>query len=125
MGVRRGAARDGLADAPDGGTGGSTLMRRVLRGPFHIILASLWAVEVADVFVSRIRHHGHSRRLPLALRTASVELTAERLCLADSTIRPLLDAGFKLRRLVEELGEKSWLLYDGNPRGVLRVRQGA
>jgi len=99
---------------------GSKLMGEVLGGPYHIMLATLLAVEVADVFVGSIRHHGHLWRLPLALRTALVELTAERLCSADSSVRPLLEAGLELLRLVEELGKESWLLYDGSPRGVFR-----
>jgi len=99
---------------------GSKLMGEVLGGPYHIILATLWAFEVADVFVGSIRHHGHLWRLPLVLRTALAELTAERLCSADSSARPLLEAGLELLRLVEELGKESWLLYDGSPRGVFR-----
>ena len=71
---------------------GSKLMEEVLGGPYHIMLATLWAVEVADVFVGSIRHHGHLWRLPLVLRTALAELTAERLCSADSSARPLLEA---------------------------------
>ena len=81
---------------------GSKLMVEVLGGPYHMMLATLWAVEVADVFVGSIRHHGHLWRLPLALRTALVELTAERLCSADWSVRPLLEAGLELLRLVEE-----------------------
>jgi len=38
---------------------GSKLMGEALGGPYHIILAPLWAFEVADVFVSSIRRHGH------------------------------------------------------------------
>jgi len=86
---------------------GSKLMKETLGGPYHIILATLWAVEVADVFVGSIRHHGHLWRLPLVLRTALGELTAERLCSADSSVRPLLEAGLELLRLVEELGKES------------------
>jgi len=99
-------------------------MGEVLGGPYHIMLATLWAVEMADVFVGSIRHHGHLWRLPLVLRTALVELTAERLCSADSSARPLLRAGLELLRLVEELGKESWLLYDGSPRGVFRCVKG-
>jgi len=72
---------------------GSKLMGEVLGGPYHIMLATLWGAEVADVFVGSIRHHGHLWRLPLVLRTAFVELTAERLCSADPSARPLLEAG--------------------------------
>ena len=99
---------------------GSKLMGEVLGGPYHIMLATLWAAEVADVFVGSIRHHGHLWRLPLVLRTAFVELTAERLCSADPSARPLLEAGLELLRLVEEHGKESWLLHDGSPRGVFR-----
>jgi len=103
---------------------GRKLMGEVLGGPYHIMLATLWAVELADVFVGSIRHHGHLWRLPLVLRTALVELTAERLCSADSSARPLLRAGLQLLRLVEGLGKESWLLYDGSPRGVFRCVKG-
>jgi len=99
---------------------GSKLMRETLGGPYHIMLATLLAVEVADVFVGSIRHHGHLWRLPLVLRTALGELTAERLCSADSSVLLLLEAGLELLRLVEELGKESWLLSDGSPRGVFR-----
>jgi len=99
---------------------GSKLMGEVLGGPYHIMLATLWAAEVADVFVGSIRHHGHLWRLPLVLRTAFVELTAERLCSADPSARPLLEAGLELLRLLGEHGKESWLLYDGSPRGVFR-----
>jgi len=99
---------------------GSKLMGETLGGPYHIMLSTLWAVEVADVFVGSIHHHGHLRRLPKVLRTALAELTAERLCSADSSVRPLLEAGLELLRLVEELGKESWLLSNGSPRGVFR-----
>jgi len=99
---------------------GSKLMKEVLGGPYHIMLATIWAGEVADVFVGSIRHHSHLWRLPLVLRTAFVELTAEQLCSADPSARPLLEAGLELLRLVEEHGKESWLLYDGSPRGVFR-----
>jgi len=91
---------------------GSKLMEEVLGGPYHIIFAALWAIDVADVFVGSIRHHSHLWRLPLALRTDLVELTAERLCSADSSVRPILEAGLELLRLVEEIGKESWLLSD-------------
>jgi len=99
---------------------GSKLMGEVLGGPYHIMWATLWAVEVADVFVGSVRHHGHLWRLPLALWTALVELTAERLCSADSSVRPLLEAWLELLRLVKELRKESLLLYDESPRGVFR-----
>jgi len=65
---------------------GSKLIGEVLGGPYRIMLATLWAVEVADVFVGSIRHHGHLWRLPLVLRTAS--LSSRRSDCARST-RPL------------------------------------
>jgi len=103
---------------------GSKRMGEVLGGPNQIMMDTLWAVEVADVFVGSIRHHGHLWRLPLLLRTAMVELTAERLCSADLSARPLLEAELELLRLVEELGQESWLLYDGSLRGVFRCAEG-
>jgi len=103
---------------------GSNLMGDVLEGPYHVMLATLWAVEVANVFVGSIRHHGHLWRLLLVLQTALVELTAERLCSADLSARDLLEAGLELLRLVKELGKESCLLYDGSPRGVFRCAKG-
>jgi len=47
------------------------------------VLAALWAVEVADVFLGSLRHHGHLRRLPLAILSAFADLPPERLCSAD------------------------------------------
>ena len=38
---------------------GSTLMKKVLGGPYHMMLTTLWAVPVAGVFVGSICHHGH------------------------------------------------------------------
>jgi len=38
-------------------------MREPLGGPYHLMLAALWAVEVADVFLGSIRHHGHLWRV--------------------------------------------------------------
>jgi len=98
----------------------SNLMRQVLGGPYHIILATLRAVEVADVFVGSIRQHGHLWRLQRVLRTALLEHTAERLSTADSSVLRLLEAGLELLRLVEELGKDLWLVSDGSPRGVFR-----
>jgi len=37
---------------------GSPLMGESLGGPYHLMLATLRAAEVADVFVRSIRHHG-------------------------------------------------------------------
>ena len=34
----------------------SQLMGEPLRGPYHLMLAAHWAVEVADVFLGSIRH---------------------------------------------------------------------
>jgi len=39
------------------GLKGSQLMGETLGGPYIIMLATLWAVEVADVFIDSIRHH--------------------------------------------------------------------
>ena len=103
---------------------GNKLMREVLGGPYHILLATLWAVKVTDVFVGSIRHHGHLWRLPPVRRTASVELTAERLCSADSSARPLSEAALELLRLVEELKKESWIVDDGSPRGIFRCANG-
>ena len=102
------------------GLQGSQLKGETLGGPYHIILATLWAVEVADVFVGSIRHHGHLWRLPVALREAFAVLTVERLCSADSTIQPLLEAGLVLLRRVEEQADAAWMEWEGTPRGVFR-----
>jgi len=58
---------------------GSQLRGEPLGGPCHLMLAALWAVEVADVFLGSIRHHGHHWRLPMAIRSAFADLTPERL----------------------------------------------
>jgi len=84
------------------GLQGSQLMFETLKGPYHIILALLWAVEVAHVLVGSIRHHERLWRLPVALREAFGVLTAERLCSADSTAQPLLEAGLVLLRRMKE-----------------------
>ena len=47
---------------------GSQLMGETLWGPYHLMLAALWAVEVTDVFLGSIRHHGHLWHFPLAIR---------------------------------------------------------
>jgi len=99
---------------------GSQLMGEPLGGPYHLMLAALWAVEVADVFLGSIRHHGHLWRLPMAIRSAFADLTLERLCSADPSARPLLEAGLKLLRLIEERAPPDWLSWIGGPRGVFR-----
>jgi len=88
---------------------GSQLIGEPLGGPFHLMLAALWAVEVADVFLGSIRHHGHLWRLPMAIRSAFADLTPERLCSADPSARPLLEAVLKLLRLIEERAPPDWL----------------
>jgi len=84
------------------------------------MLAALWAVEVADVFLGSIRHHGHLWRLPMAIRSAFVDPTHERLCPADPSAQPLLEAGLKLLRLIEEQAPANRLAWLGGPRGVFR-----
>jgi len=98
----------------------SQLMGEPLGGPYHLMLAALWAVEVADVFLGSIRHHGNLWRLPMAIRSAFADLTPERLCSADPSARPLLEAGLKLLRLMEERAPPDWLSWLGGPRGVFR-----
>jgi len=88
---------------------GSQLMGEPLGGPYHLMLAALWAVEVADVFLGSIRHHGNLWRLPMAIRSAFADLTPERLRLADASTRPLLEAGLKLLQFIEERAAPSWL----------------
>jgi len=73
-----------------------------LGGPYHLMLAALWAFEVADVFLGSIRHHGHPWRFPMAIPSAFADLTPERLRSADPSALPLLEAGLKLLRLIEE-----------------------
>jgi len=97
---------------------GSQLMGEPLGGPYHLMLAALWAVVVADVFLGSIRHHGHLWRLPMAIRSAFADLTPERLCSADPSARPLLETGLKLLRLIEERAPPDWLSWLGGPRGV-------
>jgi len=75
---------------------------------------------VADVFLGNIRHHGHLWRLPLAIRSAFTDLTPERLCSAEPSARPLLEAGLKLLQLIEERAPPDWLSWLGGPRGVFR-----
>jgi len=99
---------------------GSQLMGEPLGGPYHLMLAALWAVEVADVFLGSIRHHGNLWRLPMAIRSAFADLTPERLCSADPSARPLLEARLKLLRLIEERAPPDWLSWLGGPRRVFR-----
>jgi len=56
---------------------GSQLMGEPLGGSYHLMLPALWAVEVADVFLGSIRHHGHLWRLPLAVRSGFADLNTE------------------------------------------------
>jgi len=65
-------------------------------------------------------HHGHLWCLPMAIRSAFSDLTTERLCSADPSARPLLEAGLKLLRLIEERALLDWLSWLGEPRGVFR-----
>jgi len=102
------------------GLQGSQLMGETLGGPYHIMLTTLVAVEVSDVFVGSIRHHRHLWRLPVALREAFGVLTTERLCSADPTVQPLLEAGLVLLRLVKEQADADWVEWEGTPRGVFR-----
>jgi len=99
---------------------GSQLTGEPLGGPYHLMLAALRAVEVADVFLGSMRHHGHLWRLPMAIRSAFADLTPERLCSADPSAQPLLEAGLKLLRLIEEQAPANRLSRLGGPRGVFR-----
>ena len=99
---------------------GSQLRGKALGGPYHLMLAALWAVEVADVFLGSIRHHGHLCCLPMAIRSAFADLTPERLCSADPSAQPFLEAGLKLLRLIEEQAPANRLSWLGGPRGVFR-----
>jgi len=99
---------------------GSQVMGQPLGGPYHLIVAALWAVEVADVFLGNICHHGHLWRWPTAIRSAFADLTPERLCSADLSARPLLETGLKLLRLIEERAPQDWLQWLGGPRRVFR-----
>jgi len=58
---------------------GSQLIGEPLGGPHHLILSTLWAVDVADVLLGSIRHHRRLWRLPLAIRSAFADITTERL----------------------------------------------
>jgi len=99
---------------------GSQLMGEPLGGPYHLMLAALWAVEVADVFLGSFRHHGHLWRLPMAIRSAFADLTPERLCSADPSAQPLLETGLKLLRIIEVRAPPDRLPWLGGPRGVFR-----
>jgi len=102
---------------------GSQLMGEPLGCPYHLMLAALWAVEVADVFLGSILHHGHLWRLPLAIRSAFADMTPERLCSADPSARPLLEVGMELLRLIEERAAPTWLQWLEGPRGVFRCAE--
>jgi len=71
---------------------GSQLMGDPCGGPSHLMLAALWAVEVAHVFPGSIRRHGHLWRLPLSIRSAFADLTpnacARPTLLPDLFLRP-------------------------------------
>ena len=54
MGISEGAARYGRKILEVVGLKGSQLMGETLGGPYIIMLATLWAVEVADVFIYSI-----------------------------------------------------------------------
>jgi len=75
---------------------------------------------VADVFLGSIRHHGHLWRLPMAIRSAFADLSLERVCSADPSARPLLEAGLKLLRLIEERAPPDRLSWIWGPRGIFR-----
>jgi len=99
---------------------GSQLMGEPLGGSYHLMLPALWAVEMEDVFLGSIRHHEHLWRLPLAIRSGFADLKTERLCSADPSAGPLLEAGLELLRLIEERAAPTWLQWLGGPRGVSR-----
>lgn len=100
------------------GLQGMSLMQHPLGGPYHILLATLCDVEVANVFVGGSIHHGHLWRLPLALRSAFADLTVEQLCSADLSVLPLLEAALKLLHQMEEFSRPAWLDWEGNLGGV-------
>ena len=102
---------------------GSQLTGEPLGGPYHLMLAALWAVEAVDVFLGSIRHHGHIWRFPMAIRSAFADLTPERLCSDDPSARPFLEAGLKLLRLIEERAPPDLLQWLGGPRGVFRCAE--
>jgi len=97
---------------------GRQLIGEPLEGPYHLMLAALWAVEVADVFLGSFRRHGHLWSLPLAIWSAFANLTTERLCSADPSARPLLEASLELLRLIAERATASRLQWIGGLRGI-------
>jgi len=84
---------------------GSQLIGEPLGGPCHLMMAALWAVEVADVFLGSIRHHGHLWRLPMAIRSDFADLTPERFCSAD----PSVEAAPEARTGKSELLRTAWI----------------
>jgi len=56
----------------------------------------------------------------MAIRSAFADLTPERLCSADPSARPLLEAGLKLLRLIEEREPPDWMSWIGGSRGFFR-----
>ena len=58
--------------------------------------------------------------MPMAIRSAFADLTPERLCSADPSAQPLLEAGLKLFQLIEEKAPSNRLSWLAGPRGVLR-----
>ena len=53
-------------------------------------------------------------------RSAFADLTPERLCSADPSARPLLEAVLELLRRIDERAAPRWLQWLGGPRGVFR-----
>jgi len=74
------------------------------------------------------RRHGLARLSPdwvglagrVVTRSNFADLTPERLCSADPSARPLLEAGLEFLRLIEERAAPRWLQWLGGPRGVFR-----
>jgi len=83
-------------------------MGELLGGPYHLMLAALWAVDAADVFLRSIRYYGHLWRLPLAIRSVFEDLTTERLCSAGPSALLFIAEGLELLRLVEAREKASW-----------------
>jgi len=83
------------------------------------MLAALWAVAVADVFLGRMRHHRNLWSRPLAIRSAFADLKTERLCSADPSARALVEACLEILRSFEERAAATWLKWLGGPRGVV------
>jgi len=94
---------------------GIQLMGDPLGGPYHLMLAALWALQVVDVLLGRIRHDGHLWRLPLAIRSDFADVTNERLCLADLSARSLLEADPELLRLIKSGRQPLGFCGLGNP----------